>query len=200
MKIEIRGLSVSTRAVSRSVSCLQEIIPDFLTFLCNNRLGDGFFDLRELCLPLCDDLDSRNFSFREIRRSHQPISSNYLIEINGCVLLQSNSENFFTENVILNAFSLALSHVKIVIQCLLSKLYVEEVVSVLTPVVTGVAQAFNDLLVELRLLLVAEVEEREEEDRQEEGWEVECGVRRVKERQPLTCMAWRWGERCKTQT
>ena len=48
---------------------------------------------------------------------------------------------------------------------------VEEVVSVLTPVVGGVAQAFHDLLVELRLLLVAEVEEGEEEDRQEEGWE-----------------------------
>ena len=77
----------------------------------------------ELCLPLCDDLDSRNFSFREIRRSHQPVSSNFLIEINGCVLLQGNSENFFTENVILNAFSLALSHVAIVIQCLLSKLF-----------------------------------------------------------------------------
>ena len=43
---------------------------------------------------------------------------------------------------------------------------VEEVVSVLTPVVSGVAQAFHDLLVELRLLLVAEVEEG---DRQEEG-------------------------------
>ena len=48
---------------------------------------------------------------------------------------------------------------------------VEEVVSVLTPVVGGVAQAFHDLLVELRLLLVAEVEEEEEEEeeRQEEG-------------------------------
>ena len=34
------------------------------------------------------------------------------------------------------------------------------------------------------------VEEGEEEDRQEEGWEVESGVDRVKERQP--CMAWRW--------
>ena len=53
---------------------------------------------------------------------------------------------------------------------------VEEVVSVLTPVVGGVAQAFHDLLVELRLLLVAEVEEGEEEDRQEEGWDVESGV------------------------
>ena len=49
-------------------------------------------------------------------------------------------------------------------------------------------------LLSSRLLLVAEVEEgeKEEEDRQEEGWEVESGVGRVKERQPLTCMAWRW--------
>ena len=46
MKMEIQGLSVSTRAVSRSVSCLTEIIPDFLTFLCNNRLVMAF---RELC-------------------------------------------------------------------------------------------------------------------------------------------------------
>ena len=51
---------------------------------------------------------------------------------------------------------------------------VEDVVGALTPVVGGVAQAFHDLLVELRLLLVAEVEEAEveegeEEDRQEEG-------------------------------
>ena len=53
---------------------------------------------------------------------------------------------------------------------------VEEVVSVLTLVVGGVAQASHDLLVELRLLLVAEVEGGEEEDRQEEGWEVERGV------------------------
>ena len=51
-----------------------------------------------------------------------------------------------------------------------------------------------------RLLLVAEVEEGKEEDRQEEGWEVESGVGRVKERQAFTCMAWRWGERCKTQS
>ena len=67
---------------------------------------------------------------------------------------------------------------------------VEDVVGALTPVVGGVAQVFHDLLVELRLLLVAEVEEGEEEDRQEEGREVESGVGRVKERQP--CMAWRW--------
>ena len=48
---------------------------------------------------------------------------------------------------------------------------VEDVVSALTPVVGGVAHVFHDLLVELRLLLVAEVEEekQEEEDRQEEG-------------------------------
>ena len=35
-----------------------------------------------------------------------------------------------------------------------------------------VPQVFHDLLVELRLLLVAEVEEGEEEERQEEGEEV----------------------------
>ena len=68
---------------------------------------------------------------------------------------------------------------------------VEDVVGVLTPVCRGVAQVFHDLLVELRLLLVAEVEEGEEEDRQEEGWEVESGVGRVKET-TLTWMAWRW--------
>ena len=62
----------------------------------------------------------------------------------------------------------------------------------ITPVVGGVAQVFHDLLVELRLLLVAEVEEEGKEDRQEEGEEVESGEGRVKERQPLTCMAWRW--------
>ena len=76
----------------------------------------------------------------------------------------------------------------------------EDVVGALTPVVGGVVQVFHDLLVELRLLLVAEVEEGEEEDRQEEGWEVESGVSRVKEKQPLACMAWRWSERCKTQS
>ena len=53
---------------------------------------------------------------------------------------------------------------------------VEDVVGALTPVVVGVAQVFHDLLVELWLLLVAEVEEGKEEDRQEEGWEVESGV------------------------
>ena len=37
---------------------------------------------------------------------------------------------------------------------------VEDVVGALTHVVSGVAQVFHDLLVELRLLLVAEVERR----------------------------------------
>ena len=46
---------------------------------------------------------------------------------------------------------------------------VEDVVSALTPVVGRVAHVFHDLLVELRLLLVAEEEEWEKEDRQEEG-------------------------------
>ena len=73
----------------------------------------------------------------------------------------------------------------------------EEVVSVLTHVVSGIAQVFHVLLVELRLLLVAEVEEG---DRQEESLEVESGVRRVKEKQPLTCMACRWREKCKTHS
>ena len=50
------------------------------------------------------------------------------------------------------------------------------VVGVLTPVCRGAAQVFHDLLVELWLLLVAEVEAGKEEDRQEEGWEVESGV------------------------
>ena len=58
---------------------------------------------------------------------------------------------------------------------------VEDVVGALTSVVSGVAQVFHDLLVELRLLLVAEVEEGEEEDRQEEGWEVESGEGQVEE-------------------
>ena len=46
---------------------------------------------------------------------------------------------------------------------------VEDVVGALTPVVSGVAQVFHHLPAELQLLLVAEVEEGEEEDRQEEG-------------------------------
>ena len=52
---------------------------------------------------------------------------------------------------------------------------VEDVVGALTPVVGGVAQVFHDLLIELRLLPVAEVEEGEEEARQEEGEEVKGG-------------------------
>ena len=52
---------------------------------------------------------------------------------------------------------------------------VEDVAGALTPVGSGVAQVFHDLLVELRLLLVAEVEEGEEEDRQEESEEVKRG-------------------------
>ena len=51
---------------------------------------------------------------------------------------------------------------------------VEDVVGALTPVGSGVAQVFHDLLVELRLLLVAEVEEEEEEG-QEESEEVTGG-------------------------
>ena len=76
---------------------------------------------------------------------------------------------------------------------------VEDVVGALTPVVSGVAQVFHVLLVELRLQLVVEVEEGEKEDGQE-GEEVESGEGRVKEKQPThTWMEWRWGERCKTQ-
>ena len=52
---------------------------------------------------------------------------------------------------------------------------VEDVVGALTPFGRGVAQVFHDLLVELRLLLVAEVEEGEEEEGQEEGEEVKGG-------------------------
>ena len=74
---------------------------------------------------------------------------------------------------------------------------VQDVVGAQTPVVSGLAQVFHVLLVELWLLLVAEVEEG---DRQEEGREVESAVGRVKEKQPThTWMAWRWRERCKTQ-
>ena len=70
---------------------------------------------------------------------------------------------------------------------------VEDVVGALTPFGCGVAQVFHDLLVELRLLLVAEVEERGEEEGQEEGWEVESGVGQVEER-TLTWMAMKMGE------
>ena len=44
------------------------------------------------------------------------------------------------------------------------------------------AQVLHDLLVELQLLLVAEVEEGEEEDRQEESWEVQSGEGQGEER------------------
>ena len=49
------------------------------------------------------------------------------------------------------------------------------------PVGRGVAQVFHELRVELRLLLVAEVEEGEEEEGQEEGWEIESGEDQVEE-------------------
>ena len=65
---------------------------------------------------------------------------------------------------------------------------VEDVVGALTPVGSGVAQVFHDLLVELRLLLVAEVEEGEEEEGQEESLEVERGLDQREER-TLTWMA-----------
>ena len=65
---------------------------------------------------------------------------------------------------------------------------VEDVVGALTSVGRGVAQAFHDLLVELRLLLVAEVEEGTEEEGQEESWEVESGEDQIEER-TLTWMA-----------
>ena len=66
---------------------------------------------------------------------------------------------------------------------------VEDIVGALTPVVGGLAQYFHDILVNLLLLLVAEVEDGEKKNRQEEGWEIESGTNRIKERQP--CMAWR---------
>ena len=53
---------------------------------------------------------------------------------------------------------------------------VEVVVGALTPVGRGIAKVFHDLLVELRLLLVAEVEEGEEEEGQLESLEVDSGV------------------------
>ena len=58
---------------------------------------------------------------------------------------------------------------------------VEDVVGALTPVGRGMAQVFHDLLVDLPLLLVTEVEEREEEDGQEESLEAESGVGQVEE-------------------
>ena len=51
---------------------------------------------------------------------------------------------------------------------------VEDVISVLTLICGGVAQVFH-VLVELRLLLVVEVEEEGKEDGQEEGEEVKGG-------------------------
>ena len=65
---------------------------------------------------------------------------------------------------------------------------VEDVVGALTPVGSGVAQVFHDLLVELRLLLVAEVEEGEEEEEQEESLAVERELDQREER-TLTWMA-----------
>ena len=53
---------------------------------------------------------------------------------------------------------------------------VEDVVGAFTPVGRGSEQVFHDLLVELRLLLVAEEEERGEGEGQEESLEVESGV------------------------
>ena len=50
------------------------------------------------------------------------------------------------------------------------------------PLLAEFVQVVHELLVELRLLLVAEVGEGEEEDRQEEGWEVESGVDQREER------------------
>ena len=52
---------------------------------------------------------------------------------------------------------------------------IEDVVGVLTHVCRGVAQVFHVLHVEVRLLLVVEVEDGEKEDGQEEGEEVKGG-------------------------
>ena len=110
----------------------------------------AFLTCARLCLPLSDDLDSKNFSFREVRCSHQPVSSDFLIEINGCVLLQSNSENVHG-NVIQDALRLTLSHVEIVIQCLLSKLPRKFSINI-------VFEALDDVVhCELRHILCAEV-------------------------------------------
>ena len=65
---------------------------------------------------------------------------------------------------------------------------VEDVVGALTPVGRGAAQVFHDLLIELRLLLVAKVQERGEEHGREESREVEREERIFEER-PLTWMA-----------
>ena len=109
--------------------------------------------------------------------------SMYLIWIFGSKLIRSNNQSSATLWILETCLSVGLLPL-----CG----GVEDVISVLTLVCRGVAQVFHVLLVELRLLLVAEVEEGEEEDGQEESWEVESGVGRVKEKQPLTCMAWRW--------
>ena len=53
----------------------------------------------------------------------------------------------------------------------------------------GVEQVFHDLHVELRLLLVAEVDEGEKEDRQEEGEEVKGGSQGEE-----TTTTWIWSE------
>ena len=64
---------------------------------------------------------------------------------------------------------------------------VEDVVDALTPVGSGVMQVFHDLLVELRLLLVTDVEEGEEEG-QEESLEVESGVQGEEDTQSWMAM------------
>ena len=51
IEMEIRGLSVSTTAVSRSVSCFTEIIPDFLTSLGKNRLVMAFLTCASCVCP-----------------------------------------------------------------------------------------------------------------------------------------------------
>ena len=66
------------------------------------------------------------------------------------------------------------------------------VIPVLVPQIvwggSGVAQVFHDLLAELRLLLVAEVKDMGEEDRQEESWEVESG----EDQRGETTLTWMW--------
>ena len=70
---------------------------------------------------------------------------------------------------------------------------VEDVAGALTPVGRRVAQVFHDLLVELWLLLVAECGRRGR-GRQTGGRlrSREWSKVESRERQPLTCMAWRW--------
>ena len=90
--------------------------------------------------------------------------------------------------VLCTTWYIQVKHVKILVTFvpLINCGEVEDVVGALTSVVGGVAHVFHGLLVELRLLLVAEVEEGEEEDRQEEGWEVER--RRSSQRETTTHM------------